>query len=337
MNKKIFSVLIPCFLVILVTFSSAYGQEKKILIRYTHQHPTMFSFHKGAERFTKLVEQKSNGRVKFELYPASQLYKGSETVKAVTSGAVEMGHCVVDEWGLIFPLADIFMQPFLVTSKEVRREITRGKVGESLEKEMIRVGARPLFWMPHDFLSVFLNNKRPLKVPKDFEGLLIRTTPGTLAMVEALGAKAVRMNVDEVYMGLQRGTIDGTWTAPSSGTNRKWQEVSKYSTIIDIVTVYNVAFVNTNFWNKLPADIQKVMNEASDEAEKWVEEIAVKEQDEAVQILKEKTQAYFPTPQEVSLWESATQRVVENFVKKGGPTEKSAVDEVYRMKTKMKK
>ena len=53
----------------LATFmlSGAFGQEKQILIRYTHQHPTNMSFHKGGEVFCKYVEQKSNGRVKFEM------------------------------------------------------------------------------------------------------------------------------------------------------------------------------------------------------------------------------------------------------------------------------
>ena len=329
--SKILSAVLCNFVLVLVS-TYTLAEEKPLLIRYTHQHPTTFSFHKGAEKFAKLVEEKSEGKVRFELYPASQLYRASETVKAVTSGDVEMGHCVIDEWGLVFPLANIFMQPFMVTSHEVRRELTRGKLGALLEKEMVKAGARPMFWMPHDFLSVFFNNKRPLKVPTDFEGLLIRTTPGTQAMVEALGAKAVRMNVNDVYMALKRGTVDGTWTAPSSGTNRKWYEVSKYSTIIDMVTIYNVSFINEKFWTSLPKKTQDIMKESAEEAQSYVEGIALEEQDKAVQILKDRTEAYFPSAQEVTLWKSATQTVVDDLIRAGGPTVALAVEEIRRMK-----
>lgn len=330
-KKILWTISLLAFFMAILS-SPAIGADKQIIVRYSHQHPTTFSFHKGAEKFAEVVEAKSKGRVKFELYPASQLYRASETVKAVTSGDVEMGHCVIDEWGLVFPLANIFMQPFMVTSKEARRELTRGKSGAAIEQQMIKAGARPLFWMPHDSLSVFFNNKRPLKVPKDFEGLLIRTTPGTQAMVQALGAKAVRMNVNDVYMALKRGTVDGTWTAPSSGTNRKWYEVAEYSTIIEVLTIYNVAFINEKFWNKLPEDIQQIMRNAANEAHELVEGIALHEQEKAVKILKEKTQVYFPTQQEIMLWKDATKPVINNYIKNGNDSVSLAIKQIERMK-----
>jgi C4-dicarboxylate-binding protein DctP len=174
-------------------------------------------------------------------------------------------------------------------------------------------------------------------VPKDFEKTLIRTTPGMVATLEALGAKGVRMNVDEVYMALQRGTVDGCLSAPSSATNRRWEEVTKYSTIINMMSYINVALINLNFWNKLPADVQKIMLEGNQEAEIFVEAIAEKELEEALKILTRKTQIYFPKAEEIDLWEKATQPVIDNYVKKGGPLVKEAVEEINRIKMKAKK
>ena len=337
MKRTVSLIAFSCFFLSVFMCASGFGQEKKFVIRYVHQHPSNYSYYKGVEQFAASVEKKSNGRVKFEVYPASQLYKPSEIVKAVTSGDVEMGHCVQDEWGLVFPLANIFTQPFLVTTQELRTELTKGKLSEAIAKEMTKAGAKPLFWMPFDYVSVFLNNKRPLRTPKDFQGLLIRTTPGTMAMVEALGAKAVRLNVDDVYMAMQRGTVDGTWTGPSTVINRKWHEVSKYATFVEMVTIYNVAFVNVNFWNKLPADLQNIIMGAGDEAEKWVEDVCVKEQNDAIELIKKKSQAIILTPQETDPWELATQMVVQNYEKKGGPEIKAAVEELNRLRVRLKK
>jgi TRAP-type C4-dicarboxylate transport system substrate-binding protein len=317
--------------------SAAFGQEKQILIRYTHQHPTHMSFHKGGEVFCKYVEQKSNGRVKFEMYPASQLYKASETIKAVTSGAVEMGHVTMDEFGTHFPMGYITYQPFLIDSDEARLSVTKGKVAAIFEKEAARVGGKIMFYMPHDKGCWIGNNKRPLKVLKDFDGVLIRTTPGQVPILEALGAKGVRMNVDEVYMAMQRGTVDGCLSSPSSATDRKWEDVTKYSTILDLVAVYNTALMNMNFWNKLPADIQKIMLEGNLEAEKFVQKMAKEKEDEALEILKKKTQLYVLPPDEASKWEKATTGVIDNYVKKGGPIVKEAVEELYRIKKANKK
>ncbi len=98
-----------------------------------------------------------------------------------------------------------------------------------------------------------------------------------------------------------------------------------------MVAVYNVALINMNFWSKLPPDIQKIMLEGNLEAEKFVNGIAQKEEDEAIEILKKKTQLYVLPPQEVTQWAKATQIVIDNYVKKGGPLVKEAVDELYRL------
>jgi C4-dicarboxylate-binding protein DctP len=313
-------------------FSNAFGQEKQILIRYTHQHPTHFSFHKGVVVFSKYVEQKTNGRVKFEIYPASQLYKTSEIIKAVTSGSVEMGHVVIDEFGTQFPMGYITYQPFLVSSEEARLSVTKGKIAAVFEKEAARLGAKIMAYMTHDKASWIGNNKRPLKELKDFEGTLIRSSPGQVPILEALGAKGVRMNTDEVYMALQRGTVDGCLSNPSSATNRRWEEVSKYSTVLNLIGTYIVSLTNRTFWNKLPPDIQKIMLDGSLEAEKVVNEIAQKEEDDAIEILRKKTQLYILPPQEAKQWEKATRVVIDNYVKKGGPLVKEAVEELDRIK-----
>lgn len=315
-------------------FSNSFGAEKQILIRYTHQHPSTLPYYKGAEKFAELVEKGSNGQIKIQIYPASQLYRASEIVKAVTSGDVEMGHCVQDEWSVVFPLANIFYQPFLVASQEARKEVTKGKVGEMIAKDMIKAGAKPLFWMPADYNSVFVNNKHPLRVPKDFEGLLMRTTPGIYEIFVALGAKPVRLNVNDVYMALQRGTVDGSWTVPSSAINRKWQEVVKYSTIIEMMATYNVAFINYQFWSNLSEKNQKIILEASDEAEKFVQEIIVQEENDAIALLKKTTEAYFPTNQDINLWKNATSNLVENYVEKNGSEVKDAVDIISKINAK---
>lgn len=317
--------------------SSSFGAEKQILIRYTHQHPSTLPYYKGADKFTKLVEQRSNGRVKFQVYPAAQLYRASEVVKAVTSGDIEMGHCVQDEWSVVFPLANIFYQPFMISTEEARREVTKGKTSELIEKHMVKAGAKPLFWMPADYNSVFVCNKRQLRVPKDFEGCLMRTTPGIYKIFEALGAKPVRLNVNDVYMALKRGTVDGSWTVPSSAIKRKWDEVVKYSTIIEMMATYNVAFVNVKFWNTLPEEIQNIMVKAADEAEKYEKEIIVTDEKEAIDKLKKNTQAYFPTPQEIDLWRNATDGLVEEFAAKGGPEVKAVVDKIKRINASISK
>jgi TRAP-type C4-dicarboxylate transport system substrate-binding protein len=338
--KRMKNVICAASMVILLggifMLPQAFGQEKQILIRYSHQHPTNFSFHKGAESFCKYVEQKTNGRVKFEMYPASQLYKASETIKAVASGAVDMGHVVVDEFGTNFPLGYISYLPYMANNDAARLSITEGKIHEMMEKEAARIGVKLMFYMPHDINSWIGNNKRPLKILKDFEGVLIRTTPGEVSTIVALGGKGVRMNVDEVYMAMQRGTVDGCLSRPSSATNRRWEEVSKYTTIFNMAFAYNQSFINMNLWNKLPPDIQKIMLEGNRVAQKYSTELIQKDEADAIEILKKKTQLHVQIPDESAQWEKATRVDVDDYLKKGGTFVKEAVEELSRIKKQAK-
>ena len=82
------------------------------------------------------------------------------------------------------------------------------KLGEQLEKK----GVRPLIWADYGFVQ-FANNKKAIKSP------------------EALGASSVTMGSGEVYMGIQRGTIDGQTSGTTAMRDRKMYEVTKYLTI----------------------------------------------------------------------------------------------------------
>ena len=81
------------------------------------------------------------------------------------------------------------------------------------------------------------NSKRPLAKPDDFKGLKIRAfSKGSADTIKALGGVPVVMSSSEMYMALQRGTVDGATTGMPAAVSRKIYEVQKYMTLANYTT-----------------------------------------------------------------------------------------------------
>ena len=168
-----------------------------------------------------------------EVYPAGQLYKGTSILKSVMSGAIEMGITYNGTWTGSVPLMDLFDINFLFKDYGQVEKAWRGKIGDKLRAEMEKYNVRALGFGAYGESFCLLNKKRPLKSPDDFRGLKIRANqPMAADSVKALGASPVMMSSSEVYMALQRGTIDGASSGPTTFVKRKWFEVADYVTIV---------------------------------------------------------------------------------------------------------
>ena len=246
--------------------SPTHAADAEFTARYATQLSKTFHLTKSDYQFAELVAQKTNGRLKIEVYPAGQLYKGRSIVKAVTDGALQMGIIYSGAWNGQLPYIDIFDVPFVFKSMAEINQAVSGPLGQKISQDMEKYNAKLLYMGYYGRSFELANRVRPLKSEADFKGLKMRCNlPTAVAAVAAMGAAPLKMSSSEVYMALQRKTIDGVVSGAQSIVKRKWNETCKY------LTVTNGSFspwpvtVNTKFWNKLPPDIQKAVLEAAAE------------------------------------------------------------------------
>ena len=90
---------------------------------------------KGAEKFKELAEKYTNGKVKVEVYPNSQLYKDKEELEALQLGAVQMLAPSTRKFG---PLGvkefEVFDLPYILPDLAALRKVTDGPLGKALLK-----------------------------------------------------------------------------------------------------------------------------------------------------------------------------------------------------------
>ena len=270
----------------LLAFGAALAQQP-IVIKFSHVVAVDTPKGKGAEYFKKLAEERTKGRVKVEVYPNSSLFKDGEEMEALQLGSVQMLAPSVAKFG---PLGvrefEVFDLPYIFDSFAELHKVTDGAVGKMLFQKLESKGITGLAFWDNGFKDFSAN--KPLKVPADYKGLKMRIQSSKVLgdQIKALGAIPQVMAFSEVYQALQTGVVDGTENPPSNFYTQKMHEVQKYLTLSEHGVIEYAVIVNKKFWDGLPADIRTTLEAAMKDATKYANEIAKKENDDALEGVK---------------------------------------------------
>ena len=282
----------------------AYAQAP-IVIKFSHVVATDTPKGQAAERFKQLAEKATNGKVKVELYPNSQLYKDKEELEALQLGAVQMLAPSLAKFG---PLGvkefEAFDLPFIFPSKTALYNVTEGEIGKGLLKKLEGKGITGLAFWDNGFKVMSAN--KPLRMPADFKGLKMRIQSSKVldAQMRALGANPQVLAFSEVYQALQTGVVDGTENPPSNMYTQKMHEVQKHVTVSNHGYLGYAVIVNKKFWDGLPPDIRAALDKAMKEATTFEKAIAQRDNDLALEAIKKtgKTEIYTLSVKEQAEW-----------------------------------
>ncbi|MDP5305833.1 TRAP transporter substrate-binding protein [Paracoccus spongiarum] len=295
--------------------------QEPITIKFSHVVAPDTPKGKGAEKFKELAEQYTEGKVKVEVYPNSQLYKDKEELEALQLGAVQMLAPSLAKFG---PLGvqqfELFDLPMLFDGRDQLRQITEGPVGEELLGMLQDKGITGLAYWDNGFKIMSANS--PLQVPDDFLGLKMRIQSSKIleAQMEALGAVPQVMAFSEVYQALQTGVVDGTENPPSNMYTQKMNEVQKHATLSRHGYLGYAVIVNKAFWDGLPEDVRANLDKAMAEATDYANGIAEEENNKALQAMMDAgtTEFHELTEEERAEWEATLRPVHEEMADRIG-------------------
>jgi C4-dicarboxylate-binding protein DctP len=301
-----------------------------IVIKFSHVVAQHTPKGQAADYFKKLVEERTKGRVKVEVYPNSQLFKDKEEMEALQMGSVQMLAPSLAKFG---PLGlkefEVFDLPFIFDDYAELHKVTQGPVGAKLLKKLETKGLMGLAYWDNGFKVMSAN--KPLRVPGDFRGLKMRIQSSKVldSEMRSVGAMPQVMAFSEVYQALQTGVVDGTENPPSNLYTQKMYEVQKYVTLSNHGYLGYAVLVNKKFWMGLPADIRTILDGAMKDATVFANSIAKKDNEEAMVAVKKsgKSTIITLTPQERAAWKKAMDKAhKENMGRIGA----DIVKEVYK-------
>lgn len=288
--------------------------------KLSNQFPMSHHVSKGLTVFCDKVKEYSNGKIVIKHFDSAQLFKDTEIVEALQDGMIEMGLVATNKWGGMIPAVDVFDVPFIFADLQSPQKFLDGGAENILDKEFAKFGVKNLFWADYGFIQMW-NSKRELKKPADFVGLTMRSySAGDSETLKALGAAPTLMSSSEMYMALQRHTVDGATTGMPAGVSRKIYEVQKYITLANYSTAEFCVQANLEWWNGLNAETRKIILLAGKDAEAWIRAAIADSENEAEQVIRKAgLKVYKLTPADRAEFIKATNVVKQNFVKRAGP------------------
>jgi len=297
-----------CIATALAWSGLASAADAPIVIKFSHVVSPDTPKGKGALRFKDLAEERTQGRVKVEVYPNSQLYKDKEEMEALQLGSVQMLAPSLAKFG---PLGvkefEVFDLPYIFKDTPSFRAVTEGPVGQQLLAKLEPKGIKGLAYWDNGF-DVMTGNK-PLRKVADFKGLKMRIQSSKVldAEMRALGAIPQVLAFSELYQALQTGVVDGTENTPSNVFTQKVYEVQKHVTVSNHAHIAYAVITNKKFWEGLPPDLRKTLEGAMRDATLYANAIADTENKVAVDKITAsgKTTVYTLTPAEVEEWRKA--------------------------------
>ena len=326
---KLVSAITAACAALLLVAPTAFAQQP-IVIKFSHVVAVDTPKGKGAERFKQLAEERTKGRVKVEVYPNSSLFKDGEEMEALQLGSVQMLAPSLAKFG---PLGvrdfEVFDLPYIFDSYDELHKVTEGKVGKDLFKKLEGKGIVGLAYWDNGFKDMSAN--KPIRMPNDYKGLKMRIQSSKVLgdEMKALGAIPQVMAFSEVYQALQTGVVDGTENPPSNFYTQKMHEVQKYLALTNHGYLGYAVIVNKKFWDGLPADIRSALDGAMKDATKYANDIAKKENDDAIEAVKKsgKTEIVTLTEAEKAALKKALAPVHRENESRIG---KAVIEEVYK-------
>lgn len=305
-----------------------FSQPVKMIV--THEIALTHWKHPLMEKYCKLVEQRTNGKIKAELYPAGQLYADKAAVAALGTGAVHMTWPVTVNVESLVPAFALMNFPFFLEDDLMLKNPQFKKdLREMLSKLLAPKNVRLLGVVrTSEALCIFRKGITPKKVAQ-LKGLKLRTTGGLvwLDIFKAMGATAVGMPASEMAAALAQGVIDAIHTSPAGWSQMVGMAAPYALKTPDFYIATYEALVDDKWYRKLPQDVQAVLQGTLDEllAQQWQEGI---HQDEKELKLMESKGAKIHTvsPQELKKeWLPLCKPAFENFSKRFPEAYKEAV------------
>ncbi|MFY8113040.1 MAG: TRAP transporter substrate-binding protein [Rhabdaerophilum sp.] len=236
-------------------------------LRSTDIHPDGYPTVEAVKFMGKLLEQRSNGRIKINVFHSAQLGQEKDTIEQTRFGVIDMNRINMAPFNNLIPATNVPSLPFIFRSVDHMRKVMDGPIGETILKEFEKHDLIGLAFYDSGARS-FYNSKRPITKPDDMKGLKIRVQQSDMfiSLVSALGANATPMNFGEVYSGLQTGLIDGAENNWPSFESTKHFEVSKFYSMTEHSLSPEVLVMSKKSFDKLSKEDQALVKAAAKES-----------------------------------------------------------------------
>lgn len=266
MLRSIIKIIVIVGLVI-APLASGFAADKYVL-RFNHVLGPTHPYHAGLQKWADQVKQRTGGGLEIKVFHSAQLGVEEDILEQIRQGVPVGQNTDSARLGNYVPGIAVMNAPYFVTSIEEVKKLNQCPTVQKWNQELAeKFGFKVLSFNWVQGFRHFMTNK-PVRSPKDLDGLRIRTPPAPIwqESVRALGAVPTAMNFGEIYTGLQQGAVDGAELVYDNITAGNLYEVLKFVDETGHFLLINFEVISSKWFDSLPEEYQKALVEECDKA-----------------------------------------------------------------------
>ena len=277
-------VLITMILILVMILSAGCGKfatsenDEGVIYRwkFVHEENNGSIQDVYVKKFVEILEEKSNGTVKIDIYPVGQIGDATQQAEQLQNGVIEFAIISPGNTGTLVPENQLFSLHFLFSDDmDVNKEIFKKSraLNEMLSEKYLEKNIKVLSYWTEGTMEWTTN--KPVNTPDKWKGIKFRTMPSPIivASYQAYGANPTPVPYMEVYSGLQLNMIEGQENPLSAIEEMKFYEVQEYLTLASSNLYVTCTCVNPDFFNSLPEEYQQMILETVEEMQDYSFEI----------------------------------------------------------------
>ena len=292
---------------------------KAIQLSLGHTNNTDHHYQVLAESFKKIVEEKSNGQLIINIFPAEQLGSGSEMLESVKSGTQDM---VLDPDAYLAnydPLFNVIAMPYVFTSWDHVLTFADSDVAATLNTAIEKQGMTILLVEQNAYEALTISDRAYIMETGNItlEG---RSSVGSAKliadMLTALNANPTTLSMSDTYSGLQTGIVSAQENPTSNIIGSKFYEVQKYLAVTHHQYVSEPLIMNKAKFDSLSPELQQILLDAAKEV--CAADVKTVSESEASDLKFIEEQGVTITYPDLTAFEEALAPVTESYCKQYG-------------------
>ena len=289
---------------------------QSMVLKFGHDMPVNSAQHVAATRFADIVNYKSNGKIKIQVFPAQELGSDQDMIQAARSGELAITLPPTSKLTFLEPSLQILDLPFLFPSRTILYAALDGLPGKMLLSKLKKNGlVCPTLW--ESGFKQFTANK-PIRTPQDFEGLNIRImkSPTIASQFKALGANPIPIDFHQTYSALEDNFVSGEENPLVSIVGMKFYEVQSHVIISNHAYLAQAFCFSQSILNSLSIEHQKILIETAKELTPYQRKEIIEAEKEYLQIIRDSnTEIIALTEEEREAFKKETESIIQEFKK----------------------
>jgi tripartite ATP-independent transporter DctP family solute receptor len=239
-------------------------------LRAGHDQPLGSMYDEGHQMFKKLVEERSKGRIRVDVFPAAQLGSEVAMVEGLRLGSIDVICANAPNAAAFIPELGLFSVAYLFKDlNHFERVVNDPKFTKQVEQVIAskNLGIKLMAFYAAGVRNIY-SRKGSVGSPDDLKGVKIRVqnNPVEVKVWKTFGAIPTPMNFGEVYQALQSGVLDAAENGLAVIESNKHYEAAKYVTQTEHQRNLSALYINEKKLASLPPELQKIVLQAGKEA-----------------------------------------------------------------------